>query len=93
MQQSKLIIFVLLVVFAAVIVPMVSAPAATETMSDTDSQTEVETDDAGMTAMSDTGEGSEDMTDQLQKSLNSNRYPSQSPDAGRRCLKRRRQLL
>ena len=64
MQQSKLIIFVLLVLFAAVIVPIVSAPAATETMSDTDSQTEVETDDAGMTAMSDTGEGSEDMTDQ-----------------------------
>lgn len=64
MQQSKLIIFVLLVLFAAVIVPVVSAPAATETMSDTDSQTEVETDDAGMTAMSDTDEGSEDMTDQ-----------------------------
>ena len=64
MQQSKLISFVLLVLFAVVAAPMVSAQAATETMTDTDTQTGDEPDDAEMTAMSDTGEATEDMTDQ-----------------------------
>ena len=64
MQQSKLIGFVLLVLFAVVAADMVPAQAATETMTDADTQTGDEPEDADMTNMSDTGEASEDMTDE-----------------------------
>ena len=62
MQQSKLISFVLLVLFAAVAAPMVSAQAATQTMTDTDTQTGDERNEADQADTSETGGDTEDMT-------------------------------
>ncbi len=62
MQQSKLISFVLLVLFAAVAAPMVSAQAATQTMTDTDTQTDDERNEADQADTSKTGGDTEDMT-------------------------------
>ena len=62
MQQSKLISFVLLVLFAAVAAPMVSAQAATQTMTDKDTQTGDERNEADQADTSETGGDTEDMT-------------------------------
>ena len=64
MQQSKLISFVLLVLFAAVSVPMVSAQAATQSMTDTDTQAGDERNEADLADTSETGDATEDMSDQ-----------------------------
>ena len=64
MQQSKLISFVLLVLVAAVAVPMVSAQAATQSMTDTDTQTDDERNEADLADTSETGGDTEDMSDQ-----------------------------
>ena len=64
MQQSKLISFVLLVLFAAASVPMVSAQAATQSMTDTDTQTGNERNEADLADTSETGDATEDMSDQ-----------------------------
>ena len=64
MHQSKVIGFVLLILFAVVTAAIVPVQAATETMTDTDIQTGDEPDDADMTSTSDSAEATEDMTDE-----------------------------
>ena len=64
MQQSKLINIVLLIVILTVAGLMVPVQSASQTMTDSDTQSSGEFDDSDMDAASDTGDAMGDMTDQ-----------------------------